>query len=155
MVCRNLLQPALWPVTSFREPNRTRGNLATKIAFAAVMAAAFLGLLIYGLRPSVPAFEQGSGLEPLPGAVQTVREDTPIPGCNSPVAIRALTGALVRAKATRINGLSNIEQLGADGDGSLRCRATANLDFSTQSISYTIHKLAPDGRAWELAVTGP
>ena len=139
-----------------RVPGRVRVALFNKVGFSILMAVGFFGLLIYGLQPQAPPVERAAaGLEPLPGGILPLRQDTPMPNCDSPEAVNGVIGALVRAKRVRISGLTDVAQVTMDAEGNRSCRAIVNLDFGTQPVAYTINLLTPGRKTWELAVTGP
>ena len=89
-----------------------------------------------------------------PGAESAVRQDTAIPHCDSPQALAAVQGTLLRTQTVRITGLANIEQVSSDDRGNRSCSAVMQLAFGSKPITYVIRRLAPGRQTWELQTTG-
>ena len=140
----------------FRKQNDVRSARLKQVGFAGIGGLIFLAVLVYGLpRPGpLPLPADTTGAHRQGSAAQiALREDTEMPSCSSPAAVDGVKGALVRTRQSRITGLSNVAQTAGAAGGNMDCRATVNLDFGSQQVTYTIRRLAPGRKTWELVLT--
>ena len=138
-----------------RQPRDVHVARLIQAGFALFAGAIFLAAVVYGLRPQgLPLPQEDMAITTKPDASYSVRQDTPIPRCDSLQALAAVQGELVRTQKVRITGLANIEQISEDARGNRSCSALMQLAFGSKPITYVIRRLAPGVQTWELDITG-